>query len=513
MKLLENIIKKALFETRRRLMEQTEEWTYEGGLRKPILNKVQSIAPTAVKGFELDLSGDSAKSVNDRTIANWLTNITDTNSEIERTPGLNDLGSDSKAPSLNKYTGGNFIFIYGKDNRQTRAEKKLIPGSWNDIINVIVMPLNNLRDILQNTNIDKVAINAWKYPSAKGTEFDTPRTPGQLGLLRPDSSFGLVGQSPLVYISELVDQQNTYKILLPIAREMKNTPQPGGDPNRVDDINNAIETMESFIKDYPDFAALSKAISPKGREKGRVVIAGAGYSGANLDVYEKWDATDSKQAAELSGQAMADQAEQGDAEEIAKGNTVVDVEEKEYETILSPSGKIAFTGKWNLELQQPIDGTAKDDAGNEWDGQWDTNGTFINGVGYKKLSDGAEWRGGIVRGSVKGYGEYSSPNLQYTGTMTVVNNQITSVKGTISDKWPSPSPVSGKFNSFVGEIVNGKRYEGQLTYYVSESGKTVEYIFNGTFDANQKPKDGEVIKDGDYANPYGTYANSVFTKN
>jgi hypothetical protein len=506
MNLLEHIIRKALFDTRQRLTEAKETWTYHDKLRPAIRKNVESIAPTAVKGFELDLSGDSAKSVNDRTIANWLTNITDTNSEIKRTPGLNDLGSDSKVPSLNKYTGGNFIFIYGKDNRQTRAEKKLIPGSWNDIINVIVMPLNNLRDILQNTNIDKVAINAWKYPSAKGTEFETPRTPGQLGLLRPDSSFGLVGQSPLQYISELVDQQNTYKILLPIAREMKNTPQPGGDPNRVDDINNAIETMESFIKDYPDFAALSEAISPKGREKGRVVVAGAGYGGANLDVYEKWDATDSKQADALSGQAMADQAEQGDAEEIAKGNTVVDVEEKEYETTLSPSGKIAFSGKWNLELQQPIDGTAKDDAGNEWDGQWDENGNFMNGVGYKKLDSGAEWRGGFLRGSIKGYGEYSSPNLKFTGTMNVVNKEIAPVKGTINYKWESDVP--GKWNSFIGDIVNGKWNNGTQTRYKSESGKIVEYIYKGTYITDSEPKDGNVTKDG---KPFGTYANGVFT--
>jgi hypothetical protein len=510
MTLIETIIRKALFENKRRLTEQTEKWTYIGGLRKPILNKVQSIAPTVVKGFELDLSGDSAKNVNDRTIANWLTNITDTNPDINRTPGLNDLGADSKAPSLNKYTGGNFIFIYGKDNRQTRAEKKLIPGSWTDIINVIVLPMDNMIDILTNVNIQKVSINAWKYPSAKGTSYEVARTAGQLGLFG-EGIRNPIGQSPLIYIGDLNEQQTMYKELLPIAREMKNTPQPGGDPNRIDDINDAIEKMESFIKDYPDFNALSKAISPKGVSRGRIYVTGPGVQETDMSVYEKWDATDSKQAAELENQGYKDQSAQSDAEEIAKGNTVLDVEEKEYETTLSPAGKITFTGKWNLELQQPVDGTATDSVGNEWDGQWDTNGNFINGVGYKKLSGGAEWRGGIVRGFIKGYGEYKSPNLQFTGTMNVINKQITAVTGTQNEKWESEVP--GKWNSFNGDIANGKKVDGELTRYTSESGKTVEYIFTGAFDSNQEPKDGEVIKDGDYANPYGTFANSVFTKN
>jgi hypothetical protein len=65
MTILENIIRKALFERKQRLNEVKESWTYIGGLRKPILNKVESLVPTFVKGFELDLSGDSEKNISD----------------------------------------------------------------------------------------------------------------------------------------------------------------------------------------------------------------------------------------------------------------------------------------------------------------------------------------------------------------------------------------------------------------------------------------------------------------
>lgn len=512
MNILENIIRKALFERKQRLNEVEETWTYIGGLRKSILNKVESLAPTFVKGFELDLSGDSSKNVSDTTISKWLTNVTDSDPRAERNE-FNPIGSNSKAPSLNQYLGGNYVFIYGKDNRQTRAEKKMISGKWHDIINVVVLPMDNLRDILINNNIQKVAINAWKYPSAKGTEFETPRTPGQIGLFQTgaEGSFS-VGQSPLIYISDLVLQQKKYKELLPIAREMKNTPQPNGDKNRIDDINDAIEQMESFIQDYPDFAALSKAISPKGESRGRVYVMGPGLQSNEIKVYEKWDATDSKQAAALEKQSYDDQEAQSDADAIAAGNTIVDVQDQEYETADSPTGKIMFTGQWNLETQQPIDGVATDEAGNKWEGVWNEKGQFITGTGYRKIGDG-EWRGQMIKGFAKGYGEYKSPNIYFEGLVTNQNGQLDPVKGTINRKWQSET-VPGKFDSFVGEIVNSKWYEGEWTRYASESGKIVEYIFKGSFNpTTETPKDGEVIKDGDYAKPYGEYVDGDFTKN
>ena len=273
-------------------------------------------------------------------------------------------------------------------------------------------------------------------------------------------------------------------------------------------VNDAIAKMESFMQDYPDFNLLLKAISPKGKSKGSLYLVGK-IPDVDIPVYEKWDATDSKQAAALDRQASTDQEAQGDAEAIAAGNTVVDVEEKEYETTLSPSGKIAFSGKWNLELQQPIDGKAKDDAGNKWDGQWDENGEFINGFGYKKLGDGAEWRGGFLRGQPAGSGKYKSATITFNGEVETVNktSQIAPVDGTINQKWESEE-VPNKFDSFVGEIANGKRTNGKLTRYKTQSGITSEYIFTGTFLPNEEPKDGNLTKDG---KPFATYANGVFT--
>jgi len=512
MTILENIIRKALFERKQRLNEVEETWTYFGGLRKPILNKVESLVPTFVKGFELDLSGDSEKNISNSSIAKWLSNITNTSPRSAEKAVVDPIGSNSKAPSLNQFTSGNYVFIYGKDIQKTRAETKGISKKWHDIINVIVLPIDNFRDILTNINIDKIGVNAWKYPSAKGTRFEKPRTPGQSGLLYSGTT-ELVGQSPLLYISELKEQQDLYKELLPIAREMKNTPQPNGDMNRIDDINDAIEQMESFIQDYPDFDALSKAMSPKGQTKGFVQVMGAGYSGPDLVDYEKWDGTDSKQAAALSTQSDAEQTAQADAAAVAAGTTMVDQTDKEYETADSPAGKIMFTGKWNLETQQPIDGVATDEAGNKWEGVWNENGQFITGTGYKKIGDG-EWRGQMIKGFAKGYGEYKSPNIYFEGFVTNQNGQLVPEKGNINRKWQSET-VPSNFDSFNGEIVNGKWYEGEWTRYDSESGKIVEYIFKGSFNPTtpETPKDGEVIKDGDYAKPYGEFANGVFTKN
>jgi hypothetical protein len=507
MTILENIIRKALFERKQRLNEVKESWTYIGGLRKPILNKVESLVPTFVKGFELDLSGDSEKNISNSSIAKWLSNITNTTPRSAEKAVVDPIGSNSKAPSLNQFTSGNYVFIYGKDNQKTRVERKGVSTKWHDIINVIVLPLDNLEDILTNVNIDKIGINAWKYPSAKGTNFEKPRTPGQSGLLSGNTE--LVGQSPLLYISELKGQQDLYKELLPIAREMKNTPQPNGDMNRIDDINDAIEQMESFIQDYPDFDLLSKAMSPKGQIKGIVQVTGAGLAVSNLPVYEKWDGTDSKQAAALDAQSYADQAAQNDAAAVAAGTTIVDVQDQEYETADSPAGKIMFTGKWNLETQQPIDGVATDEAGNKWEGIWNEKGQFITGTGYKKIGDG-EWSGQMIKGFAKGYGEYKSPNISFTGYVTNQNGAVVPVKGNENIKWQSET-VPSKFESFKGELVNGKWYEGKWIRYASESGKIVEYVYTGTFNPTtpETPKDGSVTRDSKI---FGTYTAGVFAK-
>ena len=277
MNLLEHIIRKALFETRQRLTEAKDEWTYYDKLRPAIRKNVESIAPQVVKGFELDLSGDSARTVSAGSIARWLTDITDSSPSRTDRIGDEQPGLESRIPNLNQFLGGNYILLFGQDNRETRVEKqaakkdkfsigpsglyvKTPPKSYHDIINVVVLPIGNLADIVHDVNIDKIAINAWKYPSAKGTEFERPRSQAQYGLLQEKddkSTYTKVGQSYLYYIGDFATQLDMYKQLLPIAREMKNTPQPNGDPNRIDDINNAIEMMESIINDYPNFDALS----------------------------------------------------------------------------------------------------------------------------------------------------------------------------------------------------------------------------------------------------------------
>ena len=169
-----------------------------------------------------------------------------------------------------------------------------------------------------------------------------------------------------------------------------------------------------------------------------------------------------------------------------------------------------FTGKWNLETQQPIDGVATDEAGNTWEGIWNENGRFFTGAGYRKLSNGDEWSGGIIKGFIKGSGEYKSPNFSFIGKVTNENGQLVSVKGTINRKWQSET-VSSKNDSFVGEIVNGKWYEGKWIRYASESGKIVEYVYTGTFNPTtpETPKDGSVTRDSKI---FGTYTAGVFAK-
>jgi hypothetical protein len=98
--------------------------------------------------------------------------------------------------------------------------------------------------------------------------------------------------------------QEEYQELLPIAREMKNTPQPNGNANRDSDIDDAIAAMESFLNDWTDWKALAKAIAPNPVSSGGLFMASTNTTEKSVEEYEKWDATDSKQAAELSVQAI-----------------------------------------------------------------------------------------------------------------------------------------------------------------------------------------------------------------
>ena len=522
MKLLENIIKKALFETRQLLVEDTEETIFENGLTNSLRNKVESIAPNAIKGFRLIFKGGANLSKRPDAISNSFANFLKTRADVSRTvdpeKGDEPLGTYDNLRGLSSYLLSNNIVLYGDDIKETRAEKKFKPVVF-DIYNFIILKTDTLlNNLMYDTNtidlLNKLSVNAWKYPAASGSPWANPLT----GLANLDIQyFGeKVGQSAIISVTQFGQQRESFMQFLPIAREMKNTPQPGADPNRNDDIDAAINIMESFVNYQTNFSALSKLLAPKAD----ISVTAINFETKDnpsmqqkLKSWVTWDATDVKQAFAIKKQIDTDLDAQGDTAAIAADNTVVDVNAKEYETTLSPSGKIAFTGKWNLELDQPIDGTAKDAAGNKWNGQWDANGEFTNGVGYKKLSDGAEWRGGFLRGYPTGTGKYKSATITFDGEVEIVNKMVAPIDGKIYEKWPSPAPVSGKFNSYAGDIANGKRVDGALTYYVSESGITVEYIFTGTFDSNEQPKDGEVIKDGDYANPYGTFANSVFTKN
>lgn len=495
MGVLENIIRKALFERKQRLNEAIDDWEYDGTWSPKFLSKVAGAAPKSLKGFTIIAKGEKLPDELDQGIYSDIAKFL--NFAVDVKPNLGIAPFNTSA----------YFIVLGRDERVTRSEKRG-GKKRNDSINGLVFPIENIKDIVDNKFINYIATNAWKYPSAKGTNFETPRSGvSNFSLI----SAGNFGQAPMIVIGDLEELQADYKQLLPIAREMKNTPQPNGDMNRIDDINNAIESMELFLQDWPDWLTLSKILSPKAVAQPRVRFSG--LSGDELIDAEKWDGTDSKQAAAIAAQSDAEQTAQSDAAAVAAGNTIVDQTDKEYETADSPSGKISFTGQWNLATQQPIDGVATDEAGNTWEGVWNEEGQFITGTGYKKIGDG-EWRGQMIKGFAKGYGEYKSPNIYFEGYVTNQNGQLVPVKGTINRKWQSET-VPSKFESFNGEIVNGKWYEGEWTRYASESGKIVEYIFKGTFNPTtpETPKDGEITKDGDYAKPYGEFNDGVFTKN
>jgi len=532
MNILENIIRKALFNTTQRLNEQRSRWRIYPNLRKSTLNKVEALAPTAVKGFRLDLQSVNATdkniSRNEKQIANWLTSITNTDPDVPAEKReINPIGSESRFPQINQYLGGNYVFVLGQDTKETRAERRLnkndtsggvvgdtISGVSRDIFNVIVFPLNNLIDILDNVNIDKIAINAWKYPSAKGTQFETARSVAQLGLT---TALYKIGQSPLFSVQELVYQQEEYQELLPIAREMKNTPQPNGNANRDSDIDDAIAAMESFLNDWTDWKALAKAIAPNPVSSGGLFMASTNTTEKSVEEYEKWDATDSKQAAELSGQAIANQAAEEDASLIAAGQNLVEVEDYEYETADSPTGKISFTGQMtmpspeDLIKQTPFQGYATDADGRSWLGTWNENGNFKTGTGYKKFEWGGEWTGGIVNGFISGTGTLSTADSTYTGIIKVDknnNNKIVMKNGTFNSKWTSNEGGSDKEDSYSGKVVDGKWTDGTWTKWIMKNGVASKFIYTGTFSANNIPNNGTVTDEA--GKQTGKFVNGVW---
>ena len=58
MTLLENIIKKALFERKQRLNEAINEWEYDGYLSPKYVRKVAGVAPSALKLFSVIAKGE-----------------------------------------------------------------------------------------------------------------------------------------------------------------------------------------------------------------------------------------------------------------------------------------------------------------------------------------------------------------------------------------------------------------------------------------------------------------------
>lgn len=493
MNILENIIRKALFERKQRLNEAIGDWQYDGTWSTRFASKVAGAAPKSLKGFTVISKGEK--------LPDELTDIT-----VDVEKFLNFAVDVKPDIGIAPYNTGAYFIVLGRDSRVTRSEKRL-GTEINDAINCLVFPIDNFKDILDNIYIQYVAINAWKYPAAKGTSFETPR---MRTLDFDDITVDGFGKSPFVVIGDLEDLYSEYTQLLPIAREMKNTPQPNGDINRIEDINNAIESIETFLQEWPNWPVLSKILAPKAGAQPRVRVVGSGDPTVEASA-EKWDATDSKQAAALAGQSDAEQAAQADADAIAAGNSIVDVQDQEYKTTDSPTGKIMFTGKWNLETQQPIDGVATDEAGNTWEGIWNENGQFFTGAGYRKLSNGDEWSGGIIKGFIKGSGEYKSPNFSFIGKVTHENGLVVPLNGNINQKWQSET-VPSKFESFKGEIVNGKRYDGSWVRYVLESGKIVEYVYTGTLTSTadgEIPNNGSVTKDGKL---FGTYNAGVFTE-
>jgi hypothetical protein len=333
-----------------------------------------------------------------------------------------------------------------------------------------------------------------------------------------------------------------YQTLLPIAREMRNTPQPGASPTRNKDIETAIALMESFINDFPDWRELTKVISPKSKKGGFVALSG--ISGADADIqaikYEKWDATNSKQAAEIEAELLGKQANADDAAYQAEQGFVEVVDQPyKYNGV-----NYIFNGKWNKDTEQPIEGVLTDsidtDAEERFNGVWDENGVFKTGKGIFKSSTGT-FDGVIINGKPNGYGVYTmNSGYVFTGNVKPAGSGFRMHKGKIvygnfanretseyfyfngtfgpdgdtqtgemQRSWKSNQPDSdpNKLSYFDGNVSGGNRTNGDLYTYKLENGKSVEYIFTGTF-SNNAPNSGTVTKDGQ---DFGKFENGVFT--
>jgi hypothetical protein len=543
MKLLEQIIRKALFQSNRRLVEQSSKWTLDR-LKKSVANKVNQLGTKAVVGFTIDLEGDDLNVDNaGATISSWLTKL----ANLKPTSDFEQPGENSKVPVLNQYSNGSYFLVYGKDTVQSRSEKqaskKQTAGKgYHNSYNVIVFPIENLRSILTNEDIDKVGVNAWKYPAAKGTEFAEPRRPGQLMSTAMGSNADLFGTSPIIFSAELSSQRDEYQKLLPIAREMRNTPQPGASPTRNKDIETAIALMESFINDFPDWKELTKIISPNSKQRGFLAIGGTGTGDFAIKSveYEQWDATNSKQAAEIQNQMTGQRdAEGAAADQAAQG--FVDVVDQPYKY---NGVNYIFNGKWNKDTEQPIEGVLKDstdtDAEERFNGVWDENGVFKTGKGIFKGSNGT-FDGVIINGKPNGYGVYTmNSGYVFTGNVKPEGsgfrmhkgklvygdfaNRETSeyfyfngtfgpvgdvVAGESQRSWVSTETDSdpNKLSYFDGNVSGGVWTNGDYYRYKLENGKSVEYMFTGTFSDN-KPYSGTVTKDGQ---DFGKIENGVFT--
>jgi hypothetical protein len=567
MKLLEQIIKKYLFESKSLLKEAKFKLSYVNRLPARVRNSVSSIAPQAVKGFQLLSEGEvqfnnySTTSGAGMDFGRWLSRSSQL--ELYQSGNEQDISLKSDAASktlydeIGKYANG-YFFVFGKDTAETSKEKRTARKMRkvaaaddvismnkiykpNDVVqyknafNVLIFPIGNIKSIVENVNIDKIAINAWKYPSSKGTEFETPNSPGQA--LTNDFANTVFGNSPFVFSGGLGYQLELYKQLLPIAREMKNTPQPGAAASRDADIDEAIELMESFINDWPDWNKLDKNLSP-----GVKLDAGSVYVMGDAELIktseaQAWDATDSKLADKLQDEFYGAAERESDAAAQAQQGWI-DAVDQEYEY---NGVKYIFNGKWNKETNTPVEGIVTDGSGEEiFNGVWDENGVFKTGSGLWRGSISI-WNGVIINGKPNGYGTLTyDTGYVFTGNVKsddtgvklkkgkIVFGNFTNYEtspyyffnGTFSDNkvdigvlqesWKSTDPNHdpNKLEYFDGNISGGKWTTGDWHIHLMENGTSVTYVFSGTFSDN-KPYNGTITKDGV---DFGKYENKIYVK-
>ncbi|MFZ9296652.1 MAG: hypothetical protein ACO259_10665, partial [Bacteroidia bacterium] len=204
-----------------------------------------------------------------------------------------------------------------------------------------------------------------------------------------------------------------------------------------------------------------------------------------------------------------------------------------------------FNGKWNKDTKQPIEGVLTDstdpDAEERFNGVWDADGVFKTGKGIFKSSNGT-YDGVIINGKPNGYGVYTlNSGYVFTGNVKPRGNGFGMHKGKIvygnfanretseyfyfngtfgpdsvvetgemQQSWVSTEPAAdpNKLSYFDGNVSGGKWTNGDLYAYKLENGKSVEYIFTGTF-SNNTPNSGTVTRD---SIDFGKYENGVFTK-